>query len=162
MSTLGARIWPWVPVGLLGTMLSGLSTMALIATNDPGFALERDYYKKAVGYDSVILQRGQNARLHWSIDAEVGKVRAVGPTPLTVKVSDALGPVSGARVSVEALRNASASTVLDARLIELTPGEYRALLPLSHGGLWELRLTVEHGRDRFTAVERRDVSEATP
>ena len=44
MTTLGARVWPWVPAGLLGAMLIGLGTMATIAIRDPGFALERDYY----------------------------------------------------------------------------------------------------------------------
>ena len=48
-------------------MLIGLGTMATIATRDPGFALERDYYQKAVNYDRVIAQRGENARLGWSV-----------------------------------------------------------------------------------------------
>lgn len=160
--TLGARVWPWVPAGLLACMLTGLGTMATIAARDPGFALERDYYTKAVAYDRVIAQRGENARLGWLLETELGEAVAGQRTPFRLKVRNAEGPVAGARVSVEALRNATAQTPVDAMLVEHTPGEYAGNLPLGRGGLWELRLTVERGAERFTAVERRDVSERRP
>jgi nitrogen fixation protein FixH len=143
-------------------MLAGLGAMAVIATRDPGFALERDYYAKAVAYDRVIAQRGENARLGWLLRSELGDASSGGVTPFVVSVRNAGGPVTGARVSVEALRNASAQRSVDATLAERAPGEYSGELALARGGLWELRLTVERGRERFTAVERRDVAEARP
>jgi hypothetical protein len=140
-------------------MLAGLGVMASIATRDPGFALERDYYQKAVTYDRVIAQRGENARLGWLLQTELGAAAPDGSTPLSVRVRDAAGPVVGARVSVEAIRNAAAQRPLDATLAERAPGEYAGNLAFARGGLWELRLVVERGRERFTAVERRDVPE---
>jgi hypothetical protein len=145
---------------LLGFMLAGLGTMAAIATNDPGFALEKNYYAKAVAYDHEIAQRGENARLGWSVDAELGTVRPGVETPLVVRLSDAGGPVSGASGRVEALRNASAGVVLEAHLEERSPGVYRALLPARRGGLWELRLAFERRGEHFTTTLRRDVLEA--
>ena len=159
MTALAARVWPWVPSGLLASMLVGLGTMALIASQDPGFALERDYYAKAVHYDREIAQRGENARLGWSVSSTIGPARQNASTPLDVQFRTRVGPVQGARVSVEALRNAQASVVLEARLVELAPGRYHADLPLGHAGLWELRFVVEHAADRFTAVVRKDVAE---
>ena len=157
MTALGARVWPWVPAGLLSCMLAGLGTMAIIATHDPGFALERDYYQKAVHYDREIAQRGENARLGWSVSTEFEFGIASGDPSLTVEVRDAAGPVTGAQVSVEALRNADAHNPIDATLVERAPGKYQGRLPMRRAGLWELRLTFERGRERFTAVERRDV-----
>jgi hypothetical protein len=140
-------------------MLAGLGTMATIAARDPGFALERDYYAKAVAYDRVIQQRADNARLGWLLETELGEAAPERRTPFIVKVRNTGGAVTGARVSVEAIRNATAQTPVDATLVERAPGEYAGELALVRGGLWELRLTVESGGERFTAVERRDVTE---
>lgn len=160
MSTLGARIWPWVPAGLLACMLTGLGTLATIAARDPGFALERDYYEKAVAYDGEIAQRAENARLGWSIDSEVGPSVSGNERRFVVRARDAAGAITGARVSVEALRNATAQRPVDAELVERAAGEYEARLSLREAGLWEFRLTLERGRDRFTTIERKDVMEA--
>jgi hypothetical protein len=162
VSALGARVWPWVPVGLLVGMLGGLGSMAVIAIRDPGFSLERDYYKKGVDYELEIRQRAENARLGWSTAVELGAARPDAETSLTVRLSDERGAISGARGAVEALRNATASRVLEASLEEVAPGTYRTKLPLRRGGLWELRLSFEREQDRVTAVVRRDVQESTP
>lgn len=162
MSVLSAGIWPWVPLGLLSATLLGLGSMAVIANRDPGFALERDYYQKAVHYDREMEQRAANARLGWSVASTLGPVDGRRTTTLDVQVHARAGLVKGARVSVQALRNANASVVLEARCEETSPGRYHAALPLGHGGLWELRFVVEHGADRFTQVVRKDVAEATP
>jgi len=162
VSAAGVRLWPWVPAGLLTCMLAGLGTMAVIATRDPGFALERDYYEKAVAYDRVIAQRAENARLGWSAHVAVGSASSRDDTSLVIRLRDGAGPATGARVTVEALRNASAGRVLEAELTERSAGEYEGRLPLGYGGLWEIRVTAQLGNDRFTAVERTVVSEAAP
>jgi hypothetical protein len=154
VTSMGARVWPWVPAGLLGSMLTGLGTLAVIATNDPGFALERDYYRKAVSYDQEIAQREENARLAWRIDATLSRDAAGGGTTLFVSAEDARGPVTGARVTVEALENAHAATVLDLTLVESSPGRYRVLIPAARGGLWELRVRLSRGDEVFTRVIR--------
>jgi nitrogen fixation protein FixH len=143
-------------------MLGGLGTMAAIATDDPGFALERNYYPKAVAYDREIAQRAENARLRWAVETEVGAAALPSGTPLVVRLRDERGPLSGARLSVEALRNAAAAHVLDVTLTERAPGEYAARIAMARGGIWELRLTAERGNERFTATKRHDVSESVP
>jgi hypothetical protein len=162
VTALGARIWPWVPAGLLGAMLAGLGTMASIAIRDPGFALERDYYQKAVNYDRVIAQRSENTRLGWSVVTEVAPAASATDRLLIVRARDERGPISGARGSVEALRNATAATPLDVSLVERAPGEYEGRLPALRGGLWEFRLTLDRGTERFTTIARHDVTESTP
>lgn len=160
MTALGGRFWAWVPAGLLGSMLLGLGTMAFIASIDPGFALERDYYRKAVGYDREIQQRAENARLGWRVDLSAGALRADGTASVLALARQPGGPLTGAQVSLEALRNAGASRVLEAVFQELAPGEYRVELPLNRGGLWEFRLTMARAGERATHVARLDVFEA--
>jgi hypothetical protein len=140
-------------------MLAGLGTMAAIAIRDPGFALEQNYYEKAVNYDAEIAQRAVNARLDWTLEPSLGAARAGRGTALALVVHEGSGVVRGAEVRVTAIRNASASRVLEAPLNETAPGEYRAELPLGNGGVWELRFSIQRGTDRFTQVVRRDVSE---
>lgn len=159
MSRASARIWPFVPAALLAAMLAGLGTMAVIAVDDPGFALERDYYQKAVSYDAEMAQRAQNARLGWTGTLSVERAGS-DPSWLSFGLRDARGPVTDARVRVEALRNASASLVLEATLVERSPGEYRAALPLRQGGVWEFRFTAVRAGETFTDVQRREVGDA--
>jgi nitrogen fixation protein FixH len=156
------KVWPWVPVGLLGVMLTGLGVMASLAIDDSGFALERNYYAKAVAYDAEIAQRAQNARLGWSLSVSGAPAQHGRTSRIEARLSDASGVLERARVRVEALRNASAGRVLEAELREVAPGKYEAELPLERGGLWELRFTATRETARFTKTERIDVPEAAP
>lgn len=154
--------WAFVPVALLALMLGGLLTMAALAQNDPGFALERDYYQKAVHYEQEIAQRAENARLGWRVRGAVGTERSSSNPArrtLTARVEGAGSPITGARVTVYAVRNASAARVIEAELVESASerGTYRAELPLTPGGLWEFRFTVVQGEARYTESVRLDV-----
>jgi nitrogen fixation protein FixH len=160
VNTASARFWSLVPAGLLAAMLAGLGAMATIAVRDPGFATEQNYYEKAVHYDREIAQRTENARLDWKLEASVA---AAGPSSaIVLRIHERAGPVTGARVGLVALRNATSSLVLSTQLSESAPGEYRGSLPLVRGGLWELRVSAERGAERFTQVERRLVAEGAP
>lgn len=159
MSLTSEKLWPWVPVALLAVMLTGLGVMASLAIDDSSFALERDYYAKAVAFDAEIAQRAQNAQLGWSLAASAEPARPGQPSRVAVRLDDADGALDGARVRVEALRNAAAGRVLEAELSEVAPGRYEAELPLERGGLWELRFSVTRGGARFTKSERLDVSQ---
>lgn len=160
MIELGGRFWAWVPVGLLGSMLIGLGWMAFVASNDPGFALEPDYYQKAVRYDQEIEQRAENARLAWRFRVSAEKLGEGGNARVRVVAHRPEGRLTGATATVEALRNASAARVLTGRLEELRPGEYWVELPLKRGGLWEFRFRFERAKDRATHLARLDVFEA--
>lgn len=162
MIALSEKVWPFVPVALLAAMVTGLGVMASIAVNDSGFALERDYYAKAVAYDTEIAQRAQNARLGWSLEATAAAAQVGKPSRLEVRLGDGTSALQHARVRVEALRNASAGRVLEAELREAAPGRYEAELPLGRGGLWEFRFTVTRDGARFTQAARLDVAEAAP
>jgi len=148
--------WAFVPAGLLAAMLVGLLTMAMIAADDPSFAVESDYYKKAVAWDRELEQQGENARLARKVTLET-RSSSERTAALALRVTDARGaPLDGAEVELEAFPNARAGERQRLVFTERRPGAYAAELPLTRTGLWELRLTVTRGKERTTHVLRVD------
>lgn len=151
-------LWPYVPAAMLVAMVGGLVLLARIAADDPGFAVERDYYKKAVAWDAHQLQQRENARLGWRLEVETRRAEA-GRVALVARLLDGHGRgVRAVKLDVEAFHNARAANVLSARLRETDAG-YLAELPMQRQGLWELRFTATRGADRFTQVVRADLRE---
>ncbi|HXS19354.1 MAG TPA: FixH family protein, partial [Polyangiaceae bacterium] len=73
-----ALFWMFVPVGLLVVSATGWLSMVSIAVRDPGFSVERDYYKKASNFDQELDQRAHNAALGWRarvVTAQLGADR---------------------------------------------------------------------------------------
>ena len=149
------------PIGIATILAIGVGvnvTMMRIAASDPSFAVEPDYYQKAVHYDDVIAQRARNAELGWRLEPQVARHDAGGAT-LRVRLADAEGEaISGATLSVEAFPIARSTDVVRATLVASADGaDYAVELPVRHTGRWELRFDASRGGDRFTAVERVEI-----
>src|SRR5262245_53063007 len=154
--TTKARFWAFVPVGLIIAMVGGLVAMAVIASNDPSFAIEKDYYKKAVSYDATQAQARENARLGWHVECEL--VARGHELELVAVVKDKSGArIENASVQVEAFPNARAQRITTARLEPSAGERYAARVPLASRGLWELRFTIDARGSRFTEIVREDV-----
>jgi hypothetical protein len=154
--------WPIGVAAVLAITIGANIWVAVIAGDDPSFAIEPDYYRKAVTWDSTLAQQRANERLGWHLIPTLGAVSRRGTTPLTVRIVDSTGTsISDATVHVSAFYNARANTVLEAAL---TPdaGGYEARLPIAHAGAWELRFEVHRGDERFTAVSRVDAVPGGP
>lgn len=149
----GGTFWALVPVALLAASLAGVGTMAFIASRDPGFSLERDYYDKAVHWEREQAQAQQNERLGYRLT-----LRAEDPSALEVGLSERSGAaLRGASVRAEAFANARAGNVQSLVFVEGPNGTYRAQLGSPRAGLWEFRFRVESAGERFTEVVRTDV-----
>jgi nitrogen fixation protein FixH len=138
-------IWPVLLVGLLVLGVGANLVLLAVASGDPSFAVERDYYRKGVEWDRTLAQREVNARLGWTLACTVraGKLEA--------RLRDHAGaPVPDATVSVEAFHNARAEQIVTGVLTGTEDGVYRAPLPIVRPGLWELRFRAERGADVFT------------
>lgn len=154
------RIWPTlVVVALVGNVGLGL-TLARIAGNDPSFAVEPDYYAKAMAWDSIVAQREQNADLGWQVTPTLPAIVAGTDGPLTLELRDRDGrPVRGARVHLEAMPVARASRVVTAVLRDsAAAGVYAGAVAVDRPGLWEFRITAVRDTDRFTVNLRLDAS----
>jgi hypothetical protein len=148
--------WPALIVGALAIHVVASLVTVFIATSDPSYAVEEDYYQKALAWDDRRAQDRHNRELGWQLDVEVAPAAAGSDPTLVVRLADGNGqPVAGARVAVAALHNARADQILRAEPIAMGAGSYACPLAMRRSGVWELRFAVDRGGDRFTHTVRR-------
>lgn len=154
--------WPIGVAVILGaTVVANLVVMRL-ANNDPAFAIEPDYYKKAVAFDSTFAEERRSLELGWTATSTLASSTRAGESTLTVALDDAQHqPVSGATVTVVALANARANDRLTASLREVTPGRYESTIAARFAGQWEIRIDAVRGAEHFVASTRTDVSRSS-
>jgi len=154
----------WWPIGIttvLATTVAANLWVMRIANDDPSFAIEPDYYQKAITWDSTLAQARQDSILGWRLTPQLQFVAATGTTRISATLTDSLGrPISDAVVKVSALPVARANEVHEATLAATGAGEYAAQLDARRPGRWELRFDVQAGPTRFTAVARVDARPA--
>lgn len=154
----GSR-WVWVPVGLLVASTLGVGSLAAIAVHDPSFALEPNYYDKALHWDLTQAQAADNQRLGYAIRLDRGMtLDAAGKASVRVRIVDASGrDANDAIVSGLAFANAYAGDSTPLVFERVESGVYAATWRARHLGLWELRLIVDRGSARVTSTLRGDV-----
>jgi nitrogen fixation protein FixH len=151
--------WPTVIIAALVIhVVVSLGTVWL-ATSNPSYAVEEDYYQKGLQWDAKRAQDRRNAELGWAVGIAVRPTAVGQPTVLEISLTGADGtPVEAARVSVETFHNARANDILRAVLDEVPGGRYEAGLPMRRSGVWQFRITAVRGNDTFTFTETRYVS----
>jgi nitrogen fixation protein FixH len=137
---------PWL---LLGASIAGGVAMARVAMDDPGFALEPEYYTRATHFDQEVARRTASARLGWS-----ARIVALGAPNAVDRIELALvdregQPVTGARMKVVAFANGHAAQRFDLELDEPAPGRFQGRVPVPRLGLWELRVSARRGDADF-------------
>ena len=151
-------IWPYLIAGALALHVVISLIVVFVATSDPSYAVEEDYYQKALAWDDKRAQDRTNDALGWHIDFTVTPPVRPGDQPtLEVAVHDSTGlPLSGAVVSVETFHISRSDDILRASLQSTDEaGVYRTALPMRPNGRWELRFTVDRNGQRFTYSEQR-------
>lgn len=150
------RRWPVILGSLLLLQAGGVIGMVVVSGRDPSFAIEPDYYEKALAWDQTSRQREHSASLGWSID--LAPPGASGTLVLTLR--DRLGrPLEGAAVTLETYHHARASDRATTKLPPAGDGRYAAPVPLQRAGLWEARITIVRGPDTFTATRQFRIGE---
>jgi len=150
-------LWPWIIAGALALHVVASLVVVFVATSNSSYAVEEDYYQKALHWNDKRAQDRTNEELGWILSLTVRPAETPGEEPtLEVHLADAGGePVDGAVVAVETFHNARADDILRASLDADGEGIYRTTLPMRHNGRWELRFTVDRGREHFTHTETR-------
>lgn len=145
--------WALFPICLLGILVSVQAVLFSLSRNDPTFAVEPEYYQKAVSWNEHAAQRAVNQRLGWQASAAV-VTEADKPT-LRVDLKDDQGrPVTGAALGITAFPNARAADIQTLSPRETQPGVYEAPVRLALFGEWEIRLTAHRDTDTFTHTSR--------
>jgi nitrogen fixation protein FixH len=160
---MSARGWYW-PVIIVALLVGGAGAnigLMIVANRDPSFAVEPDYYRKAVEWDRSMAQEARNAALGWRASARLEPADA-GRARLVALIRDRAGaPVAGAAVVVEAFPSARAREIASFTLAPAaSAGAYTVMLPRARPGLWELRLRVTRGEEVFTRTLSQDLAAA--
>ena len=150
-------LWPWIIAGALALHVVGSLVVVFVAASNSSYAVEEDYYQKALHWNDKRAQDRTNEELGWILNLTVRPAVTPGEQPtLEVHLAEAGGePVDGAVVAVETFHNARADDILRAGLDTVGEGAYRTTLPMRHNGRWELRFTADRGQDHFTHAETR-------
>ncbi len=151
--------WPLFIVGLLAFQVGLGAFFFWKATSDPSFAVEEDYYQKAVNWEDKQAQDRKNTEVGWTLDHTVGRINDDQATRTLVaelqRADDS--PITGAIIRVETFHNVRAGEILRAELEETTPGQYSTQLPMLRPGLWEIRFTAQLESETFTHTAREHV-----
>ena len=149
--------WPPMIAGALAFHVISSLVVVYVATSDPSYAVEDDYYEKAVAWDEKRAQDRTNEDLGWSLEFKVTPPERPGDQPtldLTLLDADG-GPLVGAAISVEGFHNARGDDILRERLTDVGDGVYSATPQMNRNGRWELRFSVDRGAEHFTHTESR-------
>lgn len=151
--------WPVLIIGALVIHVVVSLVTVVVATSNPSYAVEEDYYQKALAWDSRRAQDRHNLELGWQLDFEVAPPSAAGEDPqLAVRLADRSGqPLDGAEVAVAAFHNARAGQIVRADLATTGGGAYACPLAMRRSGRWELRFTVDRGGEHFTHTVTRHI-----
>ena len=150
-------LWPWIIAGALALHVVGSLVVVFVAASNSSYAVEEDYYQKALHWNDKRAQDRTNEDLGWILNLTVRPAATPGEQPtLEVHLAEAGGePIDGAVVAVETFHNARADDILRASLDTVGEGVYRTTLPMRQNGRWEMRFTVDRGQEHFTHAETR-------
>ena len=156
-----SRGWYW-PVGLVALLVgSAAANLALvfITSRDASFAVEPNYYAKALAWDERMAEQRRSDALGWSVVLYV-EPTAPGRMRVMARLLDkSERAVDGARIEAEAFHNARAQRILTTAFAPA--GEiYAAEIGIDRPGLWEFRLRATRGADTFVATVVTDVKSA--
>ncbi len=148
-------LWPGVIIAVLLASAGSNIAMMFVANSDPSFAVEPDYYRKAVTWDARMSEVQSSLQLGWTAEGTLSLDAAGDSGTITIDVRDREGSaVSGAGVHLIALFNARAAERFPLVAVEQSPGCYVARLPARYAGEWEVRVAAIRQSDEFHAILR--------
>ena len=149
--------WPLAVITILGLTVAANIWLIRVASSDPSFAVEENYYQRGIHWDDELAQQAHNRALGWRLEASLSPIEAGHGAALRVALADsAIAPITDASVVVKAMHVARAGAPVEVTLTPRGRGEYEAVVPIERAGLWELHIDVHRGGERFTATERLD------
>jgi nitrogen fixation protein FixH len=143
--------WCGLIIGLLMLqVVTGLAAVTL-ASADSSFAVVPGYHEQALNWDETQAMAWKSAALGWQAMVQAtAEADRLGWRRLTVDLRDRAGlPLTGANVTAVVFHHAHATEAHEVRFVEATDGIYQVETPMRQNGLWEVRLNVTRGGDRF-------------
>jgi len=151
-------VWIGIVVGLLGMSLAIHTALLIFSLNDPSFAVEPDYERKAAQWDETQRRLAASRALGWTVDLSTAPADQAGEVDVTLHLFDRYGkPVREADVTLQTFHVARAGQIVSGELEPVGDGVYGARLPLRRSGIWEFRLSVTHGDELYVDTIRKSV-----
>lgn len=153
------RRWPAIIIGLISLNMCIVAVTVVCAVRDKSFAIEPDYYKKAVEWDRTARERDRGVAMGWDVAVTLLEPRQGARLPV-LRVSlqgpavagGTPTPMDGAQVQVEAFAQARSGQRVSAAAEGVGGGVYEVEAPVTRGGVWEVRLKVKRGPDSLSFV----------
>lgn len=143
--------WPLIVIGILGVSFTVCGITVFAAVSDSSFALETDYYEKAVVWDETMEARRASDALGWSSEITISDAdQHTGKRWLIVAVTGEDGaPVEIESLQAVAFHHARRGEEREVALRPIRPGVASGELGLGADGLWQVRLRAERGDQIF-------------
>lgn len=152
------RRWIAFITTLFLAQVAAVVLMIWIATSDRSFALEPDYYQKAMRWDDTSRMQRESDRLGWSVELRVDAHDDHGMRPITWRlVDEKQNPVDGAVFEAEWFHHARARERHTTAFENIGDGLYRAALRFERSGLYEFRIHATRGEQHFLRTVQHDI-----
>lgn len=136
------RIFPGIIFVLLGMNMVIVGITVYAANMNGGAAVEPDYYRKAMAYDTLRVRSAQSDALDWRYHVEL--VGSTAERQLRVTITEPTGQrLTGATSRAEAFPGVRANERTKVLCREIEPGVYAAPVQVRWSGLWRIELTTE-------------------
>ncbi len=119
------RLWPGLIFALLAANAAIVGITLFFVHSDKSFAVEPEYYQKALHWDAAAKEQARSRDLGWRLEVDPGAVGAAG-RHVRVTIRDRQGkPIEGATVKVTAFSALRAADRFEA-----------GCDPCRRGGVW--------------------------
>jgi nitrogen fixation protein FixH len=152
-------VWPLAVVGMLAVSMMVCAITVVAAVGDPSYAVEEDYYQKAVDWDHAREIELASERLGWKADATL--TTSDGLLVVTLASADG-APIADASVRAMAFHHARRGDAMEVVLQSQSDGRYTAALNRPREGQWQVRIRASRGRDRYVLTRDIFTREGTP
>jgi nitrogen fixation protein FixH len=152
----GFNLWPGLVIAMLGGQIILMLVMVYMATSDRSFAVEPDYYRKAIRWDETVAEHRVSNQLGWRIKLSVADETDIYKNrDIDCTITDKAGrPIEGASVEMIAFAHARGSQRTELTLDPIAAGHYSSRLRVPRGGKWEFRIVVRRAEQTYTEIQQ--------
>lgn len=155
-----SKLWPAALIAVLAITVAANAAIYWTANHDRSFAVEPDYYQRAVDWDSTVARAKRSAALGWVTQVDLAPPEG-GKATLSVTITTHDGaPLDSADVRASLSHNAEGARIFSLQLLPAGPGRYAARVPSTAQGLWRVDLSATRGQDAY--IRRVTADNGTP